>query len=272
MTLIALTTVLSLTAQQQISAPYQHGFEDTAENANWTLNVGSLGTQCNDQWFIGSSTFNEGRNSLYITDDGGLTPQFGGKPDIVVASRTFSIADGSYEVSFDWKNMAVGNSGLYVCLTKQSSALQPESDPSSSAMPNWLRNGQQQVTLSDGSRTYCLASRQEWSNASFDFNVTRGQVLTLSFVWMNSNRDTTLKDLGACIDNIQIVSTACRKPYDVTLQQLSCDSVMLSWKGSSEEYAIEYKANGNEDWTRIDDISTSAVGLFSLKRSILFPL
>lgn len=267
LTLIALTTVLSLTAQQQISAPYQHGFEDAAENANWTLNVGTLGTQCNDQWFIGSSTFNEGRNSLYITDDGGLTPQFGGKPDIVVASRTFSIADGSYEVSFDWKNMAVGNSGLYVCLTKQSSALQPESDPSSSAMPNWLRNGQQQVTLSDGSRTYCLASRQEWTTASFDMNVTRGQVLTLSFVWMNSNRDTTLKDLGACIDNIQIVSTACRKPYDVTLQQLSCDSVMLSWKGSSEEYTIEYKANGNEDWTRIDDIGTMQYLITGLEES-----
>lgn len=266
--LILLSVLCLSVSAQHIVVPYQCGFEDPEENANWTLNVGTRGSQCMDQWIIGQSTFNEGNQSLYISDDG-VSAEFGHKPNIVAVSRTFTIDRGNYELSFDWKNLAVGNSGLYVCLVRQGSSNMPDSDPSTWMIPQWLEQSKYIVRLSDGTDTDCLASRQEWTSSSVEFlspNATTR--LTLSFVWVNANTDTAvLNPIGACIDNIQIVSNVCRKPYNLKMEQVSCDSTFVSWSGFSEKYALEYRPYGETEWTRIENIVRSEYLLTGLSEN-----
>ncbi len=235
-----------------ITPPYYCSFEDAAENALWTLNVGR-GSQCNDLWHIGSAAFNEGTRSLYISSNGGLDPIYGATQNVTAVTRTFTIPDGGYEVSFDWRNLAQRNSGLYVCMYSPAS-ITPDSDPTSSAIPQWVRQTWRPVTLPDGSTATCLVGTSDWTTASFTFNVVGGRTMELAFVWVNANTDTTIVNpLAACIDNVQITSTDCRKPWDLQVNA-RCDSIALSWQGVSEEYTIEYKPNGDPSWRTISNI------------------
>ena len=250
--LLLLTTVTAWGQNRHITPPYYCGFEDATENALWELNIGS-GTQCNDLWYIGTAAFNEGSHSLYISDNGGLDAQYGAKPNVTVVKRTFTIPDGGYEVSFDWRNLAQNNSGLYVCIYQQGS-ITADSDPNTSAIPQWVQRTWRPVSMSDGSSTTCMSGTSEWMNSSFTFNVAGNRTMEIAFVWVNSNRDTTvLNPVSACIDNIQITSTNCRKPWDMTVNA-TCDTVWLSWQGVSEQYTLEYKPNGETTWRTIDNI------------------
>lgn len=250
--LLLLTTVTAWGQNRHITPPYYCGFEDATENALWELNIGS-GTQCNDLWYIGTAAFNEGSHSLYISDNGGLDAQYGAKPNVTVVKRTFTIPDGGYEVSFDWRNLAQNNSGLYVCIYQQGS-ITADSDPNTSAIPQWVQRTWRPVSMSDGSSTTCMSGTSEWMNSSFTFNVAGNRTMEIAFVWVNSNRDTTvLNPVSACIDNIQITSTNCRKPWDMTVDA-TCDTVWLSWQGVSEQYTLEYKPNGEATWRTIDNI------------------
>lgn len=246
-------TVGSLNCQNRhIVPPYYCGFEDSAENALWDFNVGS-GISCNDQWYIGSAAFNEGTHSLYISDNGGLDARYGAKPNVTVVKRTFTIPDGGYEVSFDWRNLARQNSGLYVCLYSPPS-ISPDSDPMSSSIPQWVQRTWRPVSMSDGTSTTCMSGTSEWVTSSFVFNVAGNRTMELAFVWVNANRDTTVMNpLGACIDNIQITSTVCRKPWNLQVDA-RCDSVSLVWEGVSEQYILEYKLNGTSLWRTVSNI------------------
>ena len=270
MAFMAASFMAALTAAAQpISTPWQCGFEDAAENSNWRLNVGTDGVNCTDQWFIGTSTFSEGRSSLYITDDNGINPYFGREPNVVVASRTFSVQSSEgYEVSFDWKNKAETGGGMYVCLTRASSANQPESDATSAVLPSWFTSAQQRVTLQDGTTTYCMAQSQEWTTASFKIpSIIAGQDYILSFVWVNANKDSIFDPVGACVDNIQIVTSRCDKPTGLNMEQISCDSVMLQWTGAgpTAEYAVEYRAYGEDKWIRREGIETEQYLITGMK-------
>ena len=53
---------------QVISVPYFCGFEDSLEISNWVLNAGADGVNCQDQWMVGNLDYNEGYNSLYISN------------------------------------------------------------------------------------------------------------------------------------------------------------------------------------------------------------
>ena len=98
---------------QQISVPYECGFEDAAEVGNWNLNAGTNGPKCQDQWMVGNLDNNGGFNSMYISCDTGKTTTYGAKPNVVIAYRTVEVNTSNSVVvdcSFDWK--CVGAKGI----------------------------------------------------------------------------------------------------------------------------------------------------------------
>ena len=104
----------SIFAQDEISIPYDCGFEDSVEISKWNLNVGREANQCLDKWMIGNLDYSGGYNSLYVSCDTGKTTSFGAKQNVVIAYRKIkfpSYLDSinkkgvSIDIAFDWKCM-----------------------------------------------------------------------------------------------------------------------------------------------------------------------
>ncbi|MBR1631952.1 MAG: fibronectin type III domain-containing protein [Paludibacteraceae bacterium] len=252
-----LFSVLALAVEaQQITVPYQFGFEatETVEMSNWVLNEGSQAAGCLDQWVVGTSVKNGGHQSLYISTNGGVDNYFGAKPDVVYAYRDFVLPQGSYDISFDWRcfgtpsgsslNVGVGVAAQINCA-------------SDSTTGNAERSGNLVWCKTD---TRDMNGKTGWQNASISVNSNGSRVLRLFFCWANNNRDTALANpIGAAIDNIQITSSNCRKPISITAEQVGCDTVNVSWRGTSEQYQMEYRRRGSTTWRRRSGIYGNSI-------------
>lgn len=237
----------SLSAQnQEITVPYQFGFEEeqAAEFANWVFNPGTNASKCMDQWVIGEATHNDGHYALYISNNGGADAQFGYQKNVQYAYRDFTIAAGGYDICFDWRCLGVtlsNASTLYV-------GVAPASSVSKDMNADWQR-GIVPSSIGSWCRTLGpLNGSSLWKNSSIHINSKDSTTYRLFFVWSNSTVDTVAMPLGACIDNIQITSDRCYKPYDITATS-NCDSIWVSWKGTSTSYCFEYRRRGAKRWS-----------------------
>ena len=245
---------MPMSAQQLIQIPYNCGFEDVAENDQWVLNYGPDSANCAEKWMVGNAARSEGRSGLYISNDG-FSAAFGANANVVIAYREFSVPTRiPYDISFDWKSMGrQGESDLYVLLLRESDAI-PVSNASSGMAGNDILSN----------RRFRLSNSSRWQNESFQETLQPNERYRLVFAWVNNNRDTTNVGMsGACIDNIQIVSTKCRKPDRLTVDA-SCDTTFISWSGSSEQYELEYKSMSDMRWSKLGVISERKYELFGL--------
>lgn len=235
---------------QQITIPFQCGFEDPQENANWVVNSGPNAKKCLDQWYVGNLEFNEGHNGLYISADTNQNVKYGNKPNVVVTYRTIDFPAGSYDVSFDYK--VFGNektsSVLYVCVLAASQGT-PLS-VNSGTLPSWVNatarvfNGQKK-----------LHGSTLWQANSFQLNVGNGRSVKLAFVWQNNNIEKDIVNpFSACIDNIQITSTNCAKPSNLTVLT-TCDTMRVSWDGVAQLYELQYRQSGSRYWRTMNNLT-----------------
>ena len=88
---------------QNISIPYFCGFEDSADNSAWNMNVGAS-DDATDQWMISNIDYSEGSKALTISCDGGKKATFGSNRNMIVAYRRMKMDTSiTVNVSFDWK-------------------------------------------------------------------------------------------------------------------------------------------------------------------------
>lgn len=235
-------------AQAPISVPYQFGFEstETAEMANWVLNPGTNSSRCVDAWAVGTATKSSGKQSLYISNDAGVDAQFGVGANVQYAYRDFTIARGVYDLSFDWRCLGSPNATLYA-------GVAPAGNVTSAMVANW-----QTAVVPNAISSWCatlgkMDGTTLWKNSSISLSSNGTTTYRLFFVWASSNRDSTLAvPLGACIDNIQICSANCAKPKSLTAKA-TCDTVFVSWDGTSEMYGLEYRKRGASRWTLVSN-------------------
>ncbi|MCQ2342609.1 MAG: fibronectin type III domain-containing protein [Paludibacteraceae bacterium] len=237
---------------QTITVPYFMGFEDaeSAELSNWVLNSGAQAASCADRWIVGSSQKSSGSKALYIATGGSTAAQFGSDPCLQYAYRDIVLPNGMYDISFDWYCVGSSNASLrYGYIQGTSVALDANA---SSGNINATINGYLQSNV--------LRNSQSWQNESFQFR-SRGTAIRLFFVWSNNNTDSTLANpVGGCIDNIQITSANSKRPSNVTATALSCDSVLLSWSGTSGEYQLGYRKVGALAWQTISNLPGGSTG------------
>lgn len=236
---------------QDISFPFECGFEDLIEVSEWQLNVGAEGPMCQDQWMIGSLDFNGGYNSLYISCDEGRTTNYGAKPNYVIAYRTVKVPKGvtaggkaSVDIAFDWKCMgSAGKTSLNFYY--QAANRLP--------LTKLLSNSKSGTLPRDFSKPSCslYSSRdwQTWSSADAGgskFTMLEDTEYLLVFIWQNSNMDTTLKEpLAACIDNFQIAVSNCFAPQNIVTTSIN-DTIVVEWGGSGLEYELQYRMAGRK--------------------------
>ena len=254
--LLFICSINTVLLAQQISLPYECGFEDAAEIDNWKLNAGTKGPLCNDKWMVGNLDNNGGFNSMYISCDTGKTTTYGAKPNVVIAYRTLEVPQSegentSYVVdcSFDWK--CVGAKGIselkFYMLPENFFGSESElaSSNTSATLPSALRYMPPAATLS-GSDSW-----QYWSSSTNGntFTLTSGEKWYMVFIWENKNKKTSKEPLyAACVDNIQLSFTDCWRPENLQVEAM-CDTIKVSWEGYNDSYEFEYKKADARIWS-----------------------
>lgn len=236
--LLFYTTILFA---QAIFIPYSMGFEesDSLELKSWVLNSGANAAKCEDQWVVGGATYNEGRQSLYISNNNGVDAQFGQKPNVQYAYRDFTVEGGHYELDFDYRCMGSVNAKLYVGLTYANNV--------QAAMNAQNTSGAISPTILAACNVKGVYGSSKWLHHSMSFNAKSGVQYRLFFMWASTNKDSLAIPLGACIDNIQMTTADCRKPTNLTAEARN-DSVFISWSGTSEQYVLERRKRGTDRW------------------------
>lgn len=242
---IACLSVLALPAFGQtpvpITVPYSFSFEDdeAEERMNWVLNPGSETMTLKDQWVVGKATHSDGRKSAYISCNGGEDANFAYKTtNIQYLYRDFTLPAGQYDCTFDYRCIGAPDAMMSAGVCPATAAVM-EGGPTTLMPENLLTYIPSEMLR--------VRSVSKWKNVSFQFSSNGSRTLRLFFVWQNSNRDSTLTAIGACVDNIQITTRKCSKPRSVTAEIVG-DSVIVSWEGGSEEYILEYRRYGRDNW------------------------
>ena len=230
---VLLLSVTGLRAQQLTS--YTCDFENPAENAQWVLNFSTRNiTECSNIWNIGSAGgFGIGSASsssagLYISTsaDPQASSYSTSQSVYVCAARELQLAQGAYNVVFDWEAMGGTNDGIYVFWVESSSTFYNYitanwADRTDLTLPPYVTN----------STRYGGASN--WKSSAFSFN-TAGNGGKLVVLWLNTRSTAQLP--AAKVDNICIYPGAlCTPPSNV---RYDGNTNTLSWNGNAATYDV----------------------------------
>lgn len=242
--LLCCLLAVPMLAQLQVSIPYSMGFEesDSLELKNWVLNPGVNASKCVDKWVVDNAVKSDGRRSLYISTDGGESACFGTSTNVQYVYRDIAVPTGQYELSFDWCCLGTNEAVLYAGIGLANSMKNNmNANNTTTVLPSEIRS-----VVQGSNGTGALNGSSSWKNVSIPFSGSASRTYRIVFVWASSNKDTTiLNPIGGCIDNIQICSANCRKPTNIKATS-TCDSIILTWNGTSEKYDFQYRRRGQK--------------------------
>ena len=259
--------------------PYDFSFEETqtVEMSAWELNVGT--PNANDQWKIGNYTSSDGKQSLYITSNGGNIAQYGDKQNVIIAYRKIKFPQNitswtPYDLSFDWRGGGNSGSALYVYFGLEqflNDDIEPQnkigsilSYMSESDVPiniNKFLNKCQRLKVGDD-RVTSLYNNNKWQTISLATSdngdppiaitsMTAAREYVLAFIWINRNTNANACDLGACIDNIQIGKALSAKPKNLSAEINCEDSTFhVVWESTLPQFELQYKFSSETEWKR----------------------
>lgn len=180
--------------------PYNTGFEDAVDNANW---ITSNGTYSN-QWYIGNATNNGGSNALYISNDGGVSNNYNtSSSSYVWAYRdvVFTPSAYGYKLSFDWKGY--GESSFDYMLVYFGNP----SVPSGSSAPS----GVTQLDGAGGYNSNYFNYTSSWKHYEYEFpSYDEETTVRFYFYWRNDGSDGTTPP--AAVDNFIVERITCKVP------------------------------------------------------------
>ena len=247
---------LSVSAQA-VSLPYQMNFEanEAAELSNWVLNPGGTTSSYVDKWIVGNSVHSAGHQALYISNND-RDAMFDTVPCVQYAYRDILLPAGTYDLTFDWMCVGSSSSSLYVGFTNFANTTLT-ARTIGSLIP--AIKARMLSTYSD------LKKQDMWQNASVTVSSDGATTQRLVFAWVNNNRDREACSIGACIDNIVITNANCKRPFNIEAVVTSCDSVTVSWTGTSGSYEFAYRSTSSDTWiTKRNIIPLGTQGSFVL--------
>jgi len=236
--------------------PYTCGFEDTVENAAWTIVNGTA----TNKFFIGTAenASNGGTRGLYISDNAtGTTNSYTiTSSGYVGAYREFTVATaGSFVFQFDWKAYAESCCDYLRAfiipgtdsLTPYNGSSTTHSGISTTGLPSgWI--------AIDGSRA--LNYMSTWQHSETPEIALPAGTYKLVFYWRNDGSVGT-QPPGA-IDNIVISPISCSKPGDFASSNITPYTATVSWQESATatQWIVEYDTLGFTPGTGIATLVT----------------
>ena len=212
--------------------PYFNNFEDTTNTFSVYQRSGS------NTWFTGTAVNHGGNNSMYVTNDNGLTNAYTNTNQSISFAMTYLQIpyDSSYAISYDWLCQGEGSYDLMRV------ALVPEEYDFSNAFTsinrysNTLPTGW--VALDGGKRNL----HNTWQHDENSVSLTAGNYY-LTIVWVNDGHFGS--NPSAAIDNISFQLLTCPAPDSLTAVSTSAHTIDVDWAdGAASSWIVEYGVSG----------------------------
>jgi hypothetical protein len=209
------------TAQIPATLPYSDDF--TSTGANWTrLN----GTEANT-WYVGNANGNTG-NSLYVTNDGGITNAYttSSATSVVHAYRDIILPAGtnSFNLAFDWECLGEGTSPYFYDYFRI--WVVPNTYvPTPGTQITALGSGGIQL---GGNINDAGASSASWHSDSYIIpNTLAGDTVRVVFEWKNDGSSGSQPP--AAIDNVQVTEITCSAPTTLVASNVTSGAADIGW-------------------------------------------
>lgn len=206
---------LFATTQNPALLNYSENF-DGATPYGWYKNNGNQ----DNKWVIGSATGSNLSNSLYISEDGGISNTYNiGPASVVHAYRDIQIplGIGQLGVSFDTKIGGELNDYIRVWLVPASFIPTPGTQITTA-------NSNGGVLMSGD-----LYAIQDWTTQNLSTNASAYANTTRRLVFEFRNNTGAGTQPGAAIDNISIKSITCPAPTALTVASATQSSATYTW-------------------------------------------
>ena len=189
-----------ITMQIPVDVTTGNFFKDDFEgNVNWLLY-----NDVNNKWFIGNAVNHGGERSLYITNNSGVSNAYGTNTvQWSYAQKAFTLSEGQYVVSFDWKGNGESNYDyMRVFMVPASVSLAGGVPPVTNAVPYSFRTTTPDGWISlDGSSK--LNQQTSWLTRVDTATITTPGVYNLVFLWTNDGSGGSQPP--AAVDNVKVV-------------------------------------------------------------------
>ena len=213
------TSVRFTTLNDVCQLPYYENFEDVASIA-WTTTNGTNG------WYVGSATSNGGNNSLYISNNNGVSNEYS------ISTTSYSYAycklnineQSVVNVSFDWKGNGEGSYDLlraFMIPVSENPTLSGDNgmpSMSNDAPASWI-----DVSQNGGK----LNLSTTWDHSSKDVVFFETGNYYLVFFWKNDGSTGTQPP--AAVDNISVELVSTCMPVQNVIAAPGRDRAVISW-------------------------------------------
>lgn len=220
----------------QTLTSYTCDFENPSENAQWVLNYSTRDiSACANRWNIGPAggfglgTAVVSSAGLYVSASADtLKSAYSNSQSVfITAARELQLAQGSYNVVFDWEAMGSNAvDGIYVFWVESGNTYYNYiaanwNDRSSLSLPPYATN------------TTRYGNASTWTSSTFSFT-TAGNGGKLVVLWLNTLSPVQLP--AGKVDNICIYPGAvCQPPTNV---RYNSNTNTLSWNGNAASYDV----------------------------------
>ena len=229
--------------------PYLCDFENEEENQNWELNPSVNTITTENRWVIGSAIAYTGDNSMYVSQDGGLSNTYASTNNVLLAYRDITLEAGDYDIAYDWMGLGNKTKGYLkiVYANRPNSGLKCLGN---SVEPTWVATSVQlmgdNTSLVDGDAWRHVQTHVTIPVAQANKTTTR-----LLFVWVNT--DVTVKDsiTSIAIDNFQLAKASpTGYPSNIHVSTNLGTSV-ITWDGEAEDYEVMYRKKTDNAFTSL---------------------
>ena len=249
---------------ESISLPYLCDFENSVENAKWTLNYNpnlAPGTLKN-LWHIGAADASEGKNSMYVSSDGGQTVSYTNSENTILAWRVIELPVGTYDLAFDWLAYGEGSSAIYVAwmdsATKRVLSLTSPDLPKSIS-DNILKFKEADVEVTG------LKNASVWQRATTQIVSDGVTKYKLVFAWNNTSAKAIPP--GGAVDNIQIAKASCEKPKNLQVESKG-SMATIKWESQADEFILRYKRFTDTQWQTQTGITQDSLVITGLGNGV----
>ena len=229
--------------------PYLCDFEDATENANWVLNPSVETITTANRWVVGKAAAYTGEQSMYVSQDGGLSQTYAPTNNVLLAYRDITLEAGDYDIAYDWRGLGNKTKGYLkvIYANRPTSGLKCIGNASE---PAYVSTSVQLMgnytSLCDADAWWHVQARVSIPVAQANKTTTR-----LLFVWVNT--DVTVKDsiTSVAIDNFQLAKVSTTGyPGNIHVSTVLGTST-VSWEGDADEYEVMYRKKTDNEFTSL---------------------